>query len=132
MKKTRAIPGQLRLRSEPTWCVDIFIAGDLQEIRSACRRHTLQVGLCVTVTPCDFVFTGGMESGARIGLVHYPRFPLATPDKELLQTARALAERLLLACSQMSVLIVDQEKTYWLTRREQDRAITEVINRGEN
>ena len=98
----------------PSCCVSIYIAGDLPMIRYYCREFCME-GLCVTVTPTEFVFTGGMESGAQIGLVNYPRFP-STPEK-IEATAERLTRFLIERLHQHSALIDTPEATIWLTRR---------------
>lgn len=98
-----------------TFRADVWVAGDLENARLICREYCLQVGLCVSLEPCDFIFTGGMESGVRVGLVNYPRFPL---HKENIRTrAFDLAYLLMQGLSQTSALVVDDEQTLWLTRR---------------
>jgi hypothetical protein len=79
--------------------VSIFIAGDLGQIRGACRRACMQ-GLCVTVSPIEYIFTGGSESGAIIGLINYPRFPAS--ETEIKNKAIDLAFRLMDDCCQRS------------------------------
>lgn len=72
-------------------------------------------GLCVTVTPCNFIYTGGQESGVSIGLLNYPRFP----KEPTAITARAmkLAERLMVDLCQWPALVVTPEETTWINRR---------------
>lgn len=61
-----------------------------------CRAFCDRVGLCVTVTPTTFVYTGGEEPGVRVGLVNYPRFPAEPGDLEArtLELAGLLKEAL--------------------------------------
>jgi hypothetical protein len=94
---------------------DIFIAGDLAVARQVCRSYC-QIGLCITIEPVDFVYTGGMESGVRVGLINYPRFPTSKDD--LRSRAIALAERLRDMLYQHSYSIVGPDETIWDTRRE--------------
>ena len=94
--------------------VSVYIAGDIQTIRHYCREFCME-GLCVTVTPTDFVFTGGMEAGAQIGLVNYPRFP-SDPDM-INETAERLTRFLIEKLHQHSALIDGPKYTTWLTRR---------------
>jgi hypothetical protein len=103
------------IKTEPTFRADIWIAGDLDTIRRTCREYTLAIGLCVTIEPCEFVYTGGLETGARVGLLNYPRFPKTPADVSA--SARALALTLIESCCQTSVLIADDEKTEWISRR---------------
>lgn len=101
-----------------TFCVDIFIAGELADAKRICREFCMAVGLCVTVTPADFIYTGGAESGVRVGLLNYPRFP-SLPE-EVLAKAGALARALVFGLHQHSALIVAPDQTFWLTRRDEE------------
>lgn len=105
----------ITMTTAPTHWAHIYIAGDLAVARQACREHCHRVGLCVTVEPVDYVFTGGAESGVRVGLINYPRFPAcpAEIDSKVDLLARFLLDRL----CQLSCSIVTPESTIWLTRR---------------
>lgn len=94
---------------------DIFIAGDIWHAKRVCREYCFSVGLCVTVEPVDFIYTGGEESGVRVGLINYPRFP--TTEAELYEKAKTLAGRLLGHLCQHSYSIVGPHQTEWFSRR---------------
>jgi hypothetical protein len=104
------------VKTAPTYEVKIYIAGDVGRIRQICAALCLEVGLCVTVEPLDFVYTGGQESGARIGLINYPRFP-SSPET-LRETAIVLADRLRAELSQQSYSIISPDETIWNSTRE--------------
>lgn len=112
------ISNEIRHISSDTFTADIYIAGSLNAAREACREFCLR-GLCVSITPSDFVFTGGMESGVRVGLINYPRFP-KSPD-EIWSTAVQLAEFLILRLHQGSATVIAPDTTCWLSRREFDK-----------
>ena len=97
----------------PTHTVDIFIAGDLSDARRICREHCKEIGLCVTVTPTEFIYTGGAESGVKVSLINYPRFP-STPA-ELFGAAENLAELLRIGLCQWSYLLVTPDRTLWVS-----------------
>ena len=99
MKKTR------------THEVKIFIAGDIQTITAVCRRFCL-TGICVSVTPAAFIFTGGAETGAIIGLINYARFPKesAAVDAKAVELATILMDE----CCQRSCSVVMPEETIFL------------------
>jgi hypothetical protein len=99
-----------------TYTAQIYIGGDLQTAREFCREFTFEVGECVTVEPVEFIFTGGAETGVRIGFINYPRFP-RTPG-EIFTRASQLAEILLHAMCQHSYSIVTSDTTIWFSRRE--------------
>jgi hypothetical protein len=100
----------------PTYTATIFMAGDYADAVRLCRQFCM-TGLCVTVERAEFVYTGGAESGVRVGLINYPRFPSEPAD--LFAKAEALAEHLIEGLSQHSASIVASDRTVWLSRREQ-------------
>jgi hypothetical protein len=93
----------------------IFIAGSIQDIEKACRKYCL-VGMCVTVTPTNFIFTGGSESGAAIGIINYARFPRALKETE--SHALKLAKILLLECCQRSCSVVTDLNSYYISNEQ--------------
>jgi ferredoxin len=101
----------------PTAAWRIWIAGDAAVARQVCREYCMTVGLCVTVTPTDFIYTGGQEAGVVVGLLNYPRFPDKPPA--LAEKAMQLAGRLRAALCQHSVLVEGPDITTWISEREQ-------------
>lgn len=95
---------------------DIVMAGDYANAEQVCREYCLAVGLCVTIEPVEYVYTGGQESGFRVGLMNYPRFP--TSEIDLRTKAHALAELLRERLCQHSFSIIGRDVTEWSTRRE--------------
>lgn len=108
----------MRTVTEPTFTAEIYLAGDLRDIERRCAEHCMEIGLCVSVEPVKFIYTGGREDGAVVRLVNYPRFP-ATPE-QIRQKANILAELLIRHCHQWSALVVDRELTTWLTYKPED------------
>ncbi|WP_441252655.1 hypothetical protein AB8A28_24745 [Tardiphaga sp. 71_E8_N1_1] len=108
----------MRIEHVETYQATIFIAGDHAQALRACRSYCDEIGLCVTVEPTTYVYTGGAEAGVRIGLINYPRFP-STP-KSIFDRAETLARTLLESLDQQSVSIVATGKTVWLSRRSED------------
>lgn len=104
----------IKVVTSDTIAVDIFIAGSRAAAVEACREFCME-GLCVTVTDADYVYTGGMETGVKIGLINYPRFP-GTED-EIYAVAYRLAVFLIERLFQQSCTIVSPSKSVWLTRR---------------
>lgn len=96
----------------PTYRVTIWMAGDIATALRVIREHAYTEGLCVTVTPSTFVYTGGEEIGFAIGMVNYPRFP-STPEV-LRKEADFIARKLLPACNQRTCLIVADDETHWI------------------
>jgi len=99
------------MKSSPTIRVDIFVAGDIGQAKQFCREFCALMGLCVTVEPVDYIYTGGEEAGVRVGLINYPKFP-ATED-EMMMKARQLAEGLRHRLCQRSYSVVGPHETIW-------------------
>ena len=95
--------------------LDIFIAGDLEQAKQVCREYCFDVGLCVTVEPVAYIYTGGEEAGVRVGLINYPRFP--SSESELRAKAEGLASKLLERLCQHSYTIAGPNETVWFSRR---------------
>lgn len=96
--------------------VKIYLSGSIEIVKNVCREYCLK-GLCVTVNPTLFIYTGGEEFGVEIGLINYPRFK----DEEIniLSKAKELAKLCRDAAFQHSYLIIDGNETIWNSKREQ-------------
>lgn len=106
---------RIKRQSVESYSVDIFIGGSYDSAIEACRDYCMD-GMCVSVTPCDYVYTGGMETGVRVGLINYPRFP--APKHKIDEKAEALAVFLMERLHQQSCSVVTPRDTTWLSRRE--------------
>ena len=114
-----------KMRCSTFWA-KIYIAGPIVQIEQVCRHFVLKGG-CVTVTPTNYIYTMGEESGAEIGLIHYPRFAkdatkCATMEtkKAILDDAEALGFKLLAECFQGSFTIMTPDDTYFYSNRAKD------------
>lgn len=103
------------MTTAPTIRFDIFIAGDLATAKRTCRSYCFGVGLCVTVEPVTYIYTGGEEEGVRVGIINYPRFP--SDAEKLRLRARELAHQLMHDLYQHSYSIVGPDETEWFSRR---------------
>lgn len=106
-------------KSVKSYRVTVFIGGDLETAKAACRKFCDERGECVTVDPTDYIYTNGSTEGVRIGFINYPRFPRSR--MEIFNQATDLARWLLIALDQESVSIVATDKTLWLSTREQTK-----------
>lgn len=100
----------------PTYEVTIYIAGDLETAKATCRRFCDMIGLCVTVSPTTYIYTGGQEDGVRVGLINYPKYP-AEPE-HIRSKAFQLAWVLRGSLGQQSFSVVTPDETYWDDLRE--------------
>jgi hypothetical protein len=103
------------MTTAPTIRFDICIAGDLATAKQVCREYCFSEGLCVTVEPVDYIYTGGEEAGVRVGLINYPRFP--TEEAKLRFHAWKLAQILMERLCQHSYSLVGPDQTEWFSRR---------------
>jgi hypothetical protein len=99
-----------------SWSVTVYVGGDISAIRSVCRERCWRDGLCVTVTPTSYIYTGGEEDGVAIGLINYARFP-STPE-EITKQAVELGRACAVAAHQWSYSVVTPERRLWFTRRD--------------
>ena len=96
----------------PTHQVTIWIGGDLSIIRNTLAKYCGAKGFCVSVTPTEFIYSGGVESGASIGIINYARFPA---EHDLEDSAIDLAYFLLRSTHQRSCsVIVASGTTYFI------------------
>lgn len=96
--------------------VTVFIAGDFENAKIACRKFCDEMGECVTVEPADYIYTGGQEAGVRVGFINYGRFPRSR--RAIFERAEKMARWLILALEQESASIVATDRTVWLSNRE--------------
>lgn len=108
----------IRIKTENTHWVKIYLSGPISVIEQTCRNECKEIGLCVTVEPVKFIYSGGEESGVVVGLVNYPRFPRG--DDAINAIATALATRLLEATHQDSVMVMTPKRTKWITCRKEE------------
>lgn len=94
------------------WCW-IYIAGNKEKIEQSIRQYVI-CGLCVTLETVDYIYTGGLESGVRIGLINYPRFP----ETDILQHAINLGKIIAEENGQISFSIIDPVVTYYFSRAD--------------
>lgn len=109
-----------------TYTALIYVGGDQAEAKAICRAFCDEIGLCVTVEPVDYVFTGGECSGVRVGLINYGRFP-SEPHVIFLKAQR-LARQLVDGLGQESASIVATDRTVWLSNRDDDDAARQASN----
>lgn len=104
----------------PSYSVSIFVAG--ADVRPICQAYCDEIGLCVTLTPTSYVYTGGAEDGWIIGLINYGRFPSAPAD--ILAKAEALALRIIKESGGLiqsaTVQPPPPENAVWISFREGD------------
>jgi hypothetical protein len=105
-------------KTAPSFNVDIHMAGDINAAGLIIQRYAAETGLCVTLQPQSFIYTGGREEGFRVGFINYPRFPNEPGD--ILARARDLASVLRVHLGQHSYSIATPIETIWVSHRTED------------
>lgn len=118
------------MRSVKTFTATIYVglqereSGFIFDVDSARRwlQDYVNCGLCVTLTPTEFIYTNGGEAGFSVGLINYPRFP-REPEK-IREHAIKIALGLLQLFGQQKVSIVFPDETVMLERTETSTPVT--------
>lgn len=95
----------------------IYIAGPIEVAKQLLRAEVLREGLCVTIEPTLFIYTGGEEAGYVVGLVNYPRFP--RPQSEIHDRAMGILLLLLDGTFQHSAMLMEPLASVWVSKRAQ-------------
>lgn len=105
-------------KAAPTMTVRIWMAGNYADAERICRQYCAK-GMCVSIHPTNYIYTGGEESGFCITLINYARFPadslLVLKDK-----AFELAMLLMDGLYQQSFSIEDPNETLFFSKRPED------------
>ena len=101
-------------QSETYW-VKVFLAGPIDVAKQIIRREAKVDGLCVTIDPTTYIYTGGEEAGYVVGFINYPRFP--KEQFEIWHRAEALARMLQEETYQDSFTMMAPDHTYFYTTR---------------
>jgi len=118
----------MKIHTEPAYYANIYMAGDIDQAKRVCVDYCWNIGLCVTVTATEYIYTGGRETGFVVGLLNYPRFP--APPAEIDEKASTLAQMLMRELCQWSALIPTPTHAHWLTRRDDPQP--SVSERGKD
>lgn len=100
-----------------TYWARIYMSGPIEAAKQALRAECLREGLCVTIEPTTFIYTGGEEAGFVVGLVNYPRFPSC--ESAINERALVVMRALLEATHQHSGMLMTPGETTWISKREQ-------------
>jgi hypothetical protein len=105
------------IKHAPTFQIRLYLSGPIDIAKQAIRAECLREGLCVTIEPTTYIYSGGEEEGYVVGLLNYPRFPVT--EEQLTARAEDLMTKLLEATHQHSALMVTPTNSVWVTKRSQ-------------
>lgn len=105
----------MKQRSTSTFWARLYLSGPIEVAKQTLRKDCLRAGLCVTITPTTFIYTGGEETGYVVELVNYPRFP--SSPAAITERAYHLLQQLMADTFQHSALLMTPEETQWITLR---------------
>lgn len=105
----------MKIITAPTYVIRLYLSGPIEVARQVLRAECLREGLCVTIEPTTFIYTGGEEAGYVVGLLNYPRFP-STPEGLRIR-AMSIMVALLDETHQHSALMVTPDESEWITKR---------------
>lgn len=109
----------MKVEECPAYYARLYIAGPLAGIEQCCREYMLK-GLCVTVTPTNYIYTGGEQTGAIIESINYARFPSNEflIEKNMIE----LGEKIMMELHQTSFSIVTPNTSKYYTREDIKKA----------
>lgn len=102
-------------KHETTGWVRLYLSGPIDIAKQLLRQECLARGLCVTVEPTAFIYTGGEEAGYVVGIINYPKFP--SSQDAIYQLGQELALTLMRGTFQQSALVMTPTITTWMTTR---------------
>lgn len=103
-------PAYTAKASVKTWYATLHIAGNIDVAKAFIQKRILNDGACFQIAPCDYVYSGGAETGMTIRCIHYPRFVENGPEK-LLERLMKLANDLAIELGQKSYTIETSDRT---------------------
>lgn len=97
----------------------VWIGGDFNEARRAAREYCDR-GACLAIEPVSYVYTWGEETGVKVTVLNYARFP-TTPEEQW-EKAHDVALFLALRLHQKSYSVEGPDRTeYWERTLEEIR-----------
>lgn len=99
-----------------TYKIQLYLAGPIEIAKQLVREYCFSEGLCVTITPTTYIYTGGEEIGYIVEFINYPRFPV---DKTKIESqAELLLKRLIEDTFQKSGTLVTPTKSVYYSNYE--------------
>jgi hypothetical protein len=107
----------MRTEITDTYWVKIYIAGPIEVAKQLIRKKAMLTGMCVTIEPTTYIYTGGEEEGYVVGFINYPRFPKSFNG--IWEDALKLAHELRNETGQHSFTLLAPDETFWYSERKE-------------
>ncbi|AHX00991.1 hypothetical protein HL13_gp30 [Dinoroseobacter phage DFL12phi1] len=107
----------MRSKAAKSYTQRIWMAGNYANAEEICRTFCEQ-GMCVSISPANYIYTGGEEAGFVVTLINYARFP--KDPVSLKDLAFSLAMDLMNGLHQQSFSIEGPEETLFFSKRPED------------
>ena len=112
-----------RAKIANTRVIDIYMAGNYTEAKHSIGQYCCDNPYCLSIVKTDYIYTdadafmGHMkESGFKVTLINYPRFPEEHDKME--SRAIVIAKELARVCDQGSFTIVSNKLSKYYSRRK--------------
>lgn len=96
----------------------VHMAGDINHARQVIRKFVLE-GACVQLTPCEYIYTGGLEVGFTARFIQYPRF--VQHEHTIYRNAEKLGALLCEELCQASFTIETSAGVYYFQNKNIDK-----------
>ena len=101
-----------------TYWVKIYLAGPIEVAKQYIRKKAAKHGMCVTIEPTTYIYSGGEEAGYVVGYINYPRFEKV--PNEIWDEAFALAHELKDETGQKSFTMMASDTTFWCSDKDEE------------
>lgn len=108
---------EMTVKAAPSFTIRIWMAGNYANAEEICRQFC-ERGMCVSICPMNYIYTGGEECGFCVTLINYPRFP--KDPVTLKDIAFELAMDLMNGLHQQSFSIEHPDETLFFSKRPED------------
>jgi hypothetical protein len=116
--KDKPMQDEATVRACEAWTVTLYIGGPVEEAKRALSVIAAKVGVCWSVEPTEFIYSGGREQGVIVRQIAYARFPSSADDAmtDMLMVGEGLMEHL----GQGSFTVIGPDKSMFVSRRKGD------------
>lgn len=108
----------MQIQTSDSLLTEVLIAGDFAQISQFCREFASKNTICVVISPTNFIYNFGEESGASIRLINTPKN--LKSNSEVMELAVQLARFLMDKCFQKSSVVLNSGKSILIERLDME------------